>query len=115
MDPLLDFKAFSFAGPGGERTVYRKGEGPAVIVMHEVPGISSEVARFARKVDVSGFTVFMPHLFGVFGTRTNELNRVRELARLCISREWHGRHGTGCSRPASASRGISEADVRLGR
>jgi len=89
MDPLLDFKAFSFAGPGGQRMVYRKGEGPAVIVMHEVPGISSEVARFARKVAGSGFTVFMPHLFGVFGTRTNELNRVRELARLCISREWH--------------------------
>ena len=89
MDPLADFTAFSFAGSGRPRTVYRKGEGPAVIVMHEVPGISTEVVRFARKVADAGFTVFMPHLFGVFGTKTNEANRVRELAKLCISREWH--------------------------
>jgi Dienelactone hydrolase family len=60
-----------------------------VIVMHEVPGISTEVLRFARKVADAGFTVFMPHLFGVLGKKTNELNRVRELARICISREWH--------------------------
>jgi dienelactone hydrolase len=69
--------------------VYRKGEGPAVIVMHEVPGISSEVIRFARKVVDAGFTVFMPHLFGIFGRETNEGNRLRELAKLCVSREWH--------------------------
>ena len=88
-DPLLDFRSFSFAHLGQERTVYRKGQGPAVIVMHEVPGISIEVIRFARKVVDSGFTVFMPHLFGIFGTGTNEGNRLRELAKLCVSREWH--------------------------
>ena len=89
MEELADFVAVPFAFGGRERPVYRKGEGPAVIVMHEVPGISAEVLRFARKVVDAGFTVFMPHLFGVLGKKTNELNRVRELARLCISREWH--------------------------
>ena len=89
MDPLDDFTSFSFDRLGLERTVYRKGDGPAVIVMHEVPGISIEVIRFAREVAGAGFTVFMPHLFGVVGTPTNEVNRVRELAKLCISREWH--------------------------
>jgi dienelactone hydrolase len=88
-DPLLDFRGFSFAHQGQERTVYRKGEGPAVIVMHEVPGISIEVIRFARKVVDAGFTVFMPHLFGIFGIETNQANRMRELAKLCVSREWH--------------------------
>jgi len=38
--------------------------------MHEVPGISAEVARFARRVAEAGFTVFMPHLFGVAGAKT---------------------------------------------
>jgi hypothetical protein len=57
--------------------------------MHEVPGISTEVLRFARKVVDAGFTVFLPHLFGVRGRPTNELSRVRELAKLCVSREWH--------------------------
>lgn len=89
MDPLDDFRALPFSALGRERPVYRKGEGPAVIVMHEVPGISAEVARFARKVAAAGFTVFMPHLFGVVGHSTNEFSRLRELAKLCISREWH--------------------------
>ena len=88
-DPLADFSSFTFADRGQERTIYVKGDGPAVVVMHEVPGISAEVLRFARKVADAGFTVFMPHLFRVLGTATNEINRVRELAKLCISREWH--------------------------
>ncbi len=89
MDALSDFSATSFTHERDARHVYRKGSGPAVIVMHEVPGISAEVARFARKVADAGFTVFMPHLFGVLGEATNEFTRLRELARLCISREWH--------------------------
>lgn len=89
MDQLADFRSIEFDYEGHRRTVFRSGEGPAVIIMHEVPGISAEVLRFARKVADAGFTVFMPHLFGVLGSTTNELSRVRELAKLCISREWH--------------------------
>lgn len=89
MDPLSDFTSFLFSHDGRKRPVFRKGDGPAVLVMHEVPGISTEVLRFARKVVDAGFTVFLPHLFGVLGKPTNELTRVRELAKLCISREWH--------------------------
>ncbi len=89
MDRLTDFTTFDFAEAGRERLVYRKGEGPPVLVMHEVPGISAEVARFARKVADSGFTVFLPHLFGTVGPATTEAARLRELAKLCISREWH--------------------------
>ena len=89
MDQLSDFTSFEFEHEQRKRTVFRKGNGPAVVVMHEVPGVSTEVLRFARKVANAGFTVFLPHLFGVLGKPTNELTRVRELAKLCISREWH--------------------------
>ncbi len=89
MDRLTDFTSFSFTHGGRERTVYRRGEGPAVIIMHEVPGISAEVARFARKVVDAGFTVFMPHLFGPVGVKTTEFNRLSQLTKLCISREFH--------------------------
>jgi hypothetical protein len=89
MEGLDDFEAVPFEALGQERPVYVKGEGPGVIIMHEVPGISAEVARFARKVADAGFTVFVPHLFGIVGKPTNEVIRLRELARLCISREWH--------------------------
>jgi dienelactone hydrolase len=89
MDALADFEVVPFAALGRERPVYVKGSGPGVIVMHEVPGISAEVARFARKVVDAGFTVYLPHLFGIVGKPTNEFIRLRELARLCIGREWH--------------------------
>ena len=89
MDRLPDFETFPFTYAERERTVYRKGAGPAVLVMHEVPGISTEVARFARRVVDAGFTVFMPHLFGPVGVKTTPFNRVPELMRVCVSREFH--------------------------
>ena len=89
MENFADFTSFPFTYSGRERTVYRKGHGPAVIVMHEVPGVSAEVLRFVRKVADAGFTVFVPHLFGQLGSPTTEVGRLRELAKLCISREWH--------------------------
>ena len=60
-----------------------------MIVMPEVPGVSAEVIRFANYVVDAGFTVFLPHLFGVLGPKTNPVNRMSELAKLCISREFH--------------------------
>ncbi len=89
MDLLKDFSTFPFTHLERERTVYRKGGGPAVLVMHEVPGISAEVARFARRVVDAGFTVFMPRMFGPVGVKTSPLNRVPELLKLCINREFH--------------------------
>jgi hypothetical protein len=72
MDALDDYMTFAYEHGGCEQKVYRKGRRPVVLVMHEVPGISVEVARFAHKVANRGFTVFMPHLFGLVGEkRTN--------------------------------------------
>ena len=88
MDKLSDFTRFEFTDSGAQKTVYRQGNGPAVIVIHEVPGITAEVARFARKVAGAGMTVFMPRLFGRVGARTNEIERMWQLGRVCISREF---------------------------
>ena len=46
------------------RDVYRRGSGPAVVVMTEIPGITPPVLAFAERVVAEGFTVFMPHFFG---------------------------------------------------
>jgi dienelactone hydrolase len=89
MDSLSDFSAFPFTHDGVQRTVYRQGGGPAVVVIHEVPGITPEVARFARYVASAGFTVFMPHLFGTPGKPLSRPYALVELARACISREFH--------------------------
>ncbi len=88
MDTLSDFTCFEFTHAGTKRRVYRQGEGPAVVVMHEVPGITAEVAHFVRNVVSAGLTVFMPRLFGRVGAKTNEAERMWQLGRLCISREF---------------------------
>ncbi|HXG72071.1 MAG TPA: dienelactone hydrolase family protein [Gemmatimonadaceae bacterium] len=88
MDKLSDFSRFEFTHAGAEKSVYRQGEGPAVVVIHEVPGITAEVARFARKVVAGGMTVFMPKLFGRVGAKTNPAERMWQLGRVCISREF---------------------------
>jgi dienelactone hydrolase len=87
-DSLEDFSEMLFTHDGATKTVYRLGKGPAVIVMHEVPGITPEVARFARIVADSGFTVFAPSLFGTPGKAVSASYAVKTLARVCVSKEF---------------------------
>lgn len=87
-DPLSDFDRRSMTFEGRARDVFVAGSGPAVIVMAEMPGISPEVARFARWVRDAGFTVYMPVLFGDPG-RANGLHGVGVIARACMSAEFH--------------------------
>ncbi|MCC6918715.1 MAG: dienelactone hydrolase family protein [Alphaproteobacteria bacterium] len=89
-DPLSDFTARDIAFDGKPRKVFVAGSGPAVIVMAEMPGISPEVARFARWVRDAGFTVYMPVLFGDPGRPANSLfHGIGVMIRGCISREFH--------------------------
>jgi dienelactone hydrolase len=87
--PALEgFTSAPFTHDGVTRAVYRRGEGPGVVVMHEVPGITPPVAAFARRVAAAGFTVFVPHLFGTPGKPASALYTATELGRACISREF---------------------------
>jgi len=73
---------------GQTRDVYRRGSGPGVIVMHEIPGITPPVARFATIVADAGFTVLMPNLFGTPGRKMTAPYALGQIARACISREF---------------------------
>lgn len=70
------------------RTVYRRGEGPAVLIMTEIPGITPAVAAFAARVAEAGFSVWMPQLFGTPGAALSPLAVTQTLARVCISKEF---------------------------
>jgi dienelactone hydrolase len=85
---LPGFTERPFTHEGDTRTVYRRGAGPAVVVMHEIPGITPEVARFAARVADAGFTVLLPHLFGVPGKPASPAYALGELARACVRREF---------------------------
>jgi dienelactone hydrolase len=67
---------------------YRKGTGPGVIVIHEIPGLTRAVVGFAEEVIAAGFTVVLPHLFGIPGTKNNPLTVANTLRQVCISREF---------------------------
>lgn len=85
---LEGFDSFPFTALEKTRTVYTRGTGPGVLVMHEIPGITPEVAGFAERVADSGFTVFLPTLFGTPGREFSLPYVAGEMARACISREF---------------------------
>ncbi|MCF6390714.1 dienelactone hydrolase family protein [Mycobacterium sp. MBM] len=93
-DTLADFEKTEFTHDGKTRAVYRRGSGPAVIVIAEMPGITPKVLDFARRVADIGCTVVLPHLFGTPGRDPNAgtLVAVKTLASAmipaCISKEF---------------------------
>ncbi len=50
-----------------EFDIYEKGEGPIIVILQELPGIESEMIKFADKIAAAGFRVVMPHLFAPWG------------------------------------------------
>lgn len=86
--PLDGFDQAPFIHDGVSRPVYRRGDGPGVLLMHEVPGITPAVSAFARRVADAGFAVAMPHLFGVPGKPYGGLYNLQQLARSCVVREF---------------------------
>lgn len=99
-DPLDDFARRDIVLEGTERRVYVAGEGPAVLVMTEMPGISPEVARFARWVRAAGFTVYLPSLFGRDGAVPQAAEGIAVFQRTCVSAEFRAL-AAGAPRPVT--------------
>jgi dienelactone hydrolase len=70
------------------REVFRKGNGPAVIIVHEIPGITPAVEKFANEVVDAGFTVVMPLLVGTTGVAPSSKYIASSMLKVCISREF---------------------------
>ena len=90
-DALKDYTRFDFTDPAGRwtRPVYRRGSGPAVIVIHEMPGLHPLVVRFADRIAAAGMTVFCPSLFGEPGREVTPGYSVGvALKAMCVSREF---------------------------
>ena len=88
------------AEDGMTRPTYRKGTGPGVIVIHELPGITPAVIAFAEEVVASGFTVVMPHLFGRPETPSNAGTTASAMIQVCTSAEFT-KLATGVTAPMS--------------
>ena len=87
---LADYVKFIFADGPWTRSVYRRGSGPAVIVIHEIPGLHPLVIRFADRIVAAGMTVFLPVLFGEPGRPVTSAYALRSmLSAICIHREFN--------------------------
>jgi dienelactone hydrolase len=87
-DVFAGFTRTSFTHDGATRDVYRAGAGPAVIVIHEIPGPHPGVFEFARRVIAAGFSTYLPVLFGTPGREVSGGYMVSSIARACVSREF---------------------------
>jgi len=86
---LKDYTSFDFNDGRWTRKVYRRGQGSAVIIMHEMPGLHPLVVRFADRVAAAGMTVFLPVLFGEPGRPVSTGYAIREMITgICIRREF---------------------------
>lgn len=93
-DDLSDFRREMFTAdasttPGDpSKPVYWIGEGPGIVVMPEIPGLTPEVAGFARRLSAEGFTVAVPSLFGSPGRAGSVPRAGAQFSKSCVSKEF---------------------------
>lgn len=86
-----------FAAAGWRHDVYRGGEGPAVLLLHEMPSFSWRTVLLANRIRDHGYRMIMPILVG--GVRDAPGSGIRgaigfasdfgsSLWRICVSREF---------------------------
>lgn len=85
---MNDWSRSKFSNDGVTHETFRKGSGPVVIIVHEIPGITPAVEKFANEVVAAGFTVVMPLLVGNFGESPSGKYMASSAAKVCISREF---------------------------
>ena len=86
---LSSYDEFRFDDGRWTRTVFKKGKGPGVIIIHEMPGLHPLVVRFADHVASAGMTVYLPNLFGKPGKPVTIGYALGEMVKgICIRREF---------------------------
>ncbi len=94
---LSGFERGTFTHDGSTRRILRRGTGPAVIVIAEIPGITPKVLEFAERVAAIGCTAVLPVLFGTPGRSAHPqhdgrlrsgLYTVSSMWQVCVSREF---------------------------
>jgi dienelactone hydrolase len=85
---LSGFTRSELSFEGESRTVFRRGQGPAVVLLHEVPGLHPGVLRFANALCAAGMSVFLPSLFGEPGKKMTAGYVASSMLRACVMREF---------------------------
>lgn len=86
--PYADLDSYEATYGGTTRTVFRGGTGPAVVVMHEIPGLYPAVVDYGRRLIAAGMTVYFPSLLGEPGRPYGAAYNMSSVARLCVAKEF---------------------------
>ncbi len=88
--PMMLYNKEQFSAPLASgyllsHDIYTRGQGPAVVIIQELPGIGLETLSLADAFVARGFTVVLPHLFGPLG----KISMLGNTARVfCMRREF---------------------------
>jgi dienelactone hydrolase len=85
---LTGWSAEPFTGGGYTHDVYRRGDGPGVVLIPEIPGIHPGVLGLGNHLVDNGFTVAIPSLFGEPGRPVTVGYTLDSLRRVCVAREF---------------------------
>lgn len=85
---IEDWRATPFTASGVTHDVYERGDGPGVVLVPEIPGLSPEVVGLADHLVERGFRVAVPSPFGEPGRSLSIGAVARVMPRLCVSREF---------------------------
>ncbi len=85
---MIGWSRSKFSNDGVTHETFRKGHGPVVILVHEIPGITPAVEKFANEVVEAGFTVAMPLLVGTTDKTPSGRYLAASMSKVCISREF---------------------------
>lgn len=92
MTRIEDWTKSEHTADGVTHATYRRGTGPGVVIIAEIPGITEDVIAFADEVVDLGCTVVLPHLFGDVPSPVTPVTAVKSMSRACVSKEfttWH--------------------------
>jgi dienelactone hydrolase len=78
----------AFSHQGATRDVYRGGDGPPVIVLSELPGITPPTVALFGRLMRAGYTVVAPQLYGTPGAPEIAALAGKAFAQVCVSREF---------------------------
>ncbi|WP_156689365.1 dienelactone hydrolase family protein [Mycobacterium sp. Marseille-P9652] len=101
--PAADLSGWAvapFTGGGFTHDVYRRGAGPGVVLIPEIPGIHPGVLALGNHLVDNGFTVAIPSLFGEPGKPKTAGYIAASLSRACVAREFAA-FATNKQRPVS--------------
>lgn len=73
-----------YEAAGFAHYLYTKGEGPAVVVMHELPGLTVECRNLCDLIADAGYRVYLPLMFG----KPETTSMLGNTYRVCVSKEF---------------------------